>query len=98
MNDRTWNKLTAADRTRMLESAATMQQQVMAQATAVDAKEIAGMKARGLTVTSFDQQGTADVKAAADALSACMRGTVVPADIYDMAVQQRDAFRKSKSQ
>ena len=29
-------------------------------------------------------------------LASTMRGNMVPADIYDMAVKERDAFRKSK--
>jgi len=35
-------------------------------------------------------------RAAADKLAVTMRGNMVPADIYDMAVQERDAFRKTK--
>ena len=37
-----------------------------------------------------------EFRAAASQLTSSMRGTMVPADIYDLAVQERDAFRKSK--
>ena len=54
------------------------------------------MKTRGLTVTTLDPKAAADLRAAAEKLTGTMRGTMVPADIYDMAVQERDAFRKTK--
>ena len=54
------------------------------------------MKTRGLTVTALDAKGLADFRTAAEKLVATFKGTIVPADIYDMALQERDAFRKSK--
>ena len=44
----------------------------------------------------LDAKAAAEFRAAADQLASTMRGNMVPADIYDMAVQERDAFRKSK--
>ena len=38
----------------------------------------------------------AEFRAAAGQLASTMRGNMVPADIYDMAVKERYAFRKSK--
>ncbi len=56
------------------------------------------MKTRGLTVTPLDPKAAAEFHTEAEKLVATMRGNMVPADIYDMAVAERDAFRKSKSQ
>ena len=39
---------------------------------------------------------SAEFHAAAEKLVATMRGGMVPADIYDMAVREREAFRKTK--
>ena len=60
------------------------------------ADSIVAMKARGLEVLTPDAKTSADFRAAATKLNTSMRGQMVPADIYDMAVATRDAFRKSK--
>ena len=51
---------------------------------------------RGLTVIKLDPKAAAEFRAAADALVATMRGEMVPADVFDLAVQTRDAVRKAK--
>jgi hypothetical protein len=50
----------------------------------------------GLQVTKLDAKAEAEFRAAATELVKTMRGGMVPADIYDAAVQARDAFRKTK--
>ena len=54
------------------------------------------MKTRGLTVTTLDPKARAEFQAAAEKLVATMRGGMVPADVYDTVVRERDAFRKTK--
>ena len=50
---------------------------------------------------SLDVQGGAELtqaefRAAAEKLVASSRGTMVPASVFDQAVQERDAYRKTK--
>jgi hypothetical protein len=54
------------------------------------------MSSRGLQVTTLDPKALAEFRGAADQLVKTMRGSMVPTDIYDLAIQERDAFRKSK--
>ena len=54
------------------------------------------MTKRGLQVIKLDPKAAAEFRSAATELVKTMRGGMVPADIYDAAVQERDAFRKSK--
>jgi hypothetical protein len=53
------------------------------------------MVARGLQVITLDPKAAAEFRNAATQLNQSMRGSMVPADIYDMAAQERDAVRKS---
>ena len=54
------------------------------------------MTTHGLQVITLDPKAAAEFRAAADQLVTTMRGGMVPADVYDLAVQERDAFRKAK--
>jgi hypothetical protein len=48
-----------------------------------------------LGVNTPDAKTSAAFRAEADRLVATMRGTLVPADVYDAAVKERDTYRKS---
>jgi TRAP-type C4-dicarboxylate transport system substrate-binding protein len=91
-----WNKIDAADRAKMTTAAQTMEQRFLAESAKLDADAIATMAARGLKVTKLTPAASAEFRAAAEKLVGTMRGTMVPADIYDMALAERDAFRKAK--
>ena len=43
-----------------------------------------------------DPKATAEFRAAATDLIKTMRGAMVPADVFDLALAERDAYRKSK--
>jgi hypothetical protein len=62
----------------------------------LDTNSIAAMRTRGLTVNTPDAKALAAFRAEADRLVATIRGTLVPADIYDAVVRERDAYRKTK--
>lgn len=96
ITDKAWTAISAEDRTKMLEAAQTMETVVMTDAPKIDADSIAAMKSRGLTVTDLDPKAAAEFHTAADQMLKTMRGSMIPADIFDQAVQERDAFRKSK--
>ena len=56
----------------------------------------AAMTAAGLTVVKLDPKATAEFRGAAEKLAGTLRGGMIPADVYDLAVRERDAFRKAK--
>ena len=91
-----WTKIEAADQKIVLDAAKAFERRIMGDAPKLDADSLATMKTRGLTVTTVDPKTTAEFRAAADKLVSTMRGDMVPADIYDMAVREREAFRKTK--
>jgi TRAP-type C4-dicarboxylate transport system substrate-binding protein len=91
-----WNKISAADQAVMLASAKVAQTRLLGEAMKLDETSIATMKTRGLTVTTPDPKALASFRAEADRLVATIKGTLVPADIYDLAQRERDAYRKSK--
>jgi TRAP-type C4-dicarboxylate transport system substrate-binding protein len=91
-----WNKIDAADQKAVLDAAQAFAQRVNTDAPKQDADSIATMKTRGLTVTTLDAKALTDFRAAADRLVPTLKGAIVPGDVYDLAVQERDAFRKSK--
>ena len=59
---------------------------MLGDAPKLDADSIATMKTRGLTVTTLDPKAAAEFRAEAEKLVTTMRGTMVPADIYDLRV------------
>jgi len=91
-----WNSISADDRAKVTAAAQAMEQRVRTEAPAQDAESIKQMQARGLQVITLDPKAAAEFRAAATTLNATMRGTMVPADIFDAAVQERDAFRTSR--
>ncbi len=92
----TWNKLSAADKEIIAASSKNMEKRLLGEAVKQDAASIANMKSRGLTVNTPDAKAMASFRAEADRLVTTIRGTLVPADVYDAAVRERDAFRKTK--
>jgi TRAP-type C4-dicarboxylate transport system substrate-binding protein len=98
MSNAAWNRISAEDRPKVTAAAQALEKRVRAEAPAQDAESVKQMVARGLQVITLDTKAAAEFRAAASQLVATMRGSMVPADVYDMAVQARDALRKSKAQ
>ena len=91
-----WNKISAADQAVMMASAKVAQARLLGEAAKLDDTSIATMKTRGLTVTTPDAKALASFRAEADRLVSTIKGTLVPADVYEMAQRERDAYRKTK--
>ena len=91
-----WNKISAEDKAKVTAAAETMEKRVRAEAPAQDAESVKQMVARGLQVTTLDPKAAAEFRTAATQLVSTMRGSMVPPDVYDMAVQERDSLRKPK--
>lgn len=92
-----WNRVSAEDRAKMTAAARALENRIRAEAPAQDAESVKVMASRGLQVTTLDPTALAEFRAAANQLVSTMRGTMVPADVYDMAMQERETIRKSKS-
>jgi TRAP-type C4-dicarboxylate transport system substrate-binding protein len=98
MTDTAWQKISPADREKMLEVARQMEKQIAERAPGLDAESIDEMKKTGaLKPVALDVKDTAEFRATVDKLTNSQRGVLVPADVFDLAVKERDAFRKAKS-
>jgi TRAP-type transport system periplasmic protein len=91
----TWNKLPAGDRQAVMAAASATEKRLLGDAPKLDVASIATMKSRGLTVIPLDAQTAAAFRVETERMVATMRGALVPADLYDAAVRERDAFRKT---
>ncbi len=103
VTDLAWKKISAEDRTKMTEAAMVMQKKIQAQAPALDASATREMKESTKTakvpfqVITLDAAGSAQFRAEADKMTVSQRGTMVPAEVFDAAVGEREAFRKAKA-
>lgn len=96
MTETAWNKISAEDRAKVLAAASAMEQQINTEAPVLDAKSIAAMTSAGLQVVKLDPAAVTELRTAAERLGSTQRGAMIPADAYDLAVRERDAFRKAK--
>ena len=96
MTNDAWNKIDANDRAAVLAAAKAFEKRINTDAPAQDATSVTTMTQRGLTVTKLDPAAAAAFHTEAEKLTTSMRGNMVPTDIYDAAVRERDAFRKMK--
>lgn len=88
-----WSRISEADRSKILEAAAAMERTLRVDVAKLDASSIAEMQKRGLTVTKVEGRELAEFRAAAEKLAATMRGSMVPGEVYDLALKERNAFR-----
>jgi TRAP-type C4-dicarboxylate transport system substrate-binding protein len=96
ISETAWNRLSAEDRAKIEEDAQAFESRIRTEVPKNDADAVKLMSTRGLQVITPDAKAAAEFRAAGSQLAATMRGTMVPADVYDAAVQARDAFRASK--
>jgi TRAP-type transport system periplasmic protein len=88
-----WNAIPAADRPKLLESAAGVEKRLQADVPKQDQAAVEDLMKRGVTVTKANG---AEWRAEADALAKTMRGEMVPQDIFDLATKARDEYRKKQ--
>ena len=89
---RGWNQVSPEDRTKLLEAAAKSEARLRAEVPKQDQEAIAEMKKRGLKVTSIGAAG-GEWTDAAEQFAGTMRGSLVPADVFDAALRARAEFR-----
>ncbi len=88
-----WLRVPAVDRGKLADAAAGVEKRLQADVPKQDALAVVLMRQQGLTVT---QATGAEWRKEAERLAATMRGQMVPRDIYDLVVKERDAFRQRK--
>ncbi len=91
-----WNRISAEDRPKVTAAAQALEKRVRAEAPSQDTESVKQMVARGLQVITLDPKAAGEFRTAASQLTSTMRGSMVPPDVFDMAVQERDGLRKSK--
>jgi TRAP-type C4-dicarboxylate transport system substrate-binding protein len=96
MTNEAWNKIEPNDRPIVLAAAKSIEKRLLGEAPKLDADSVATMKTRGLTVTTLDPKAAATFRAEAEGFVKTMRGNMVPADVFDAAAKERDAFRKTQ--
>lgn len=94
VNKRTWDAISQADRAKLTEVSLKVEKQLQADVPKGDGLATLVMQNQGLKVT----KGTGpEWQQLADNLGQTMRGKMVPPDVYDMALKERDAFRARKA-
>jgi TRAP-type C4-dicarboxylate transport system substrate-binding protein len=91
-----WAKISPEDRAHVMAAAVRMEQDVNTTAGSLDANAIAEMTKAGLNIVTLDAKAEAEFRATAGRLAQSQRGTLVPADVFDAAVRERDAYRKTR--
>jgi TRAP-type C4-dicarboxylate transport system substrate-binding protein len=94
--ERTWDRIDPEDREVLRASAKRLEQDLLRDVAAQERDSIEQMRQRGLTVVEIDDAAKAAFRAVAAELTASWRGNMIPADVYDMAVQARDSFRAGR--
>ena len=98
MTRRTWDRLAEEDRRRLLDAALRVEQHLATEVPKQDRESVTQMQRRGLTVTPLGSSAVeAEFRATAESLASSMRGVMVPADIFNTAIRERDNFRQSRS-
>ena len=89
-----WNRIPHADQQVMQEEAAKAAGRLRTDVPKLDSEAVDRMKAAKLTVTVGN---VSEWRTAADQFGASMRNRLVPADVYDLALRERDAVRAGRS-
>lgn len=93
----TWEKLPADVRNAMLQSAANAGRDIKAAGRAESEKSVEEMRKRGLKVTEVTPEVEAEWRAAAEAVYPKIRGSLVPAEVFDQTMKFIKEYRDSKS-
>ncbi|MDX1389730.1 MAG: TRAP transporter substrate-binding protein DctP, partial [Acidobacteriota bacterium] len=91
----TWAGISEADRRVMLDAGRRVQEQLSVEIPEKDASSVVEMKKRGLEVISIDPSDAAAWETLARSLADSMRATMVPEEIFDLALRYRTEYRKS---
>jgi TRAP-type transport system periplasmic protein len=91
---KTWDNLSPADRAKMTEISLKVEKQLQTDVPKQDGLATLLMQNQGLKIT----KGTGpEWQQLAENLGQTMRGKMVPPDVFDLAVKERNAFRQRKT-
>ena len=93
MHKRNWDRLSVEDRAAVTAAGQQLEDDLFKDVPRQDAAAVDEMKKRGLQVVELNAAAISEFRQAADAMNASLRGSIVPAGVYDEAVRARDAFR-----
>ena len=96
ITERAWSQMSATDQDAILKASQAMERQVSSGAPALDAKYIDEMRKNGLNVATLTPKELDQFKAKAAELALTQRGSIVPADAFDLATQARAEYRKGR--
>ena len=89
-----WAKISEADRAAILAACAKAEERLEREIPGQDSLAVREMQKRGLTVSRVKPEAAAEWDATAATFATKMRGTMVPADVLDLAIRERDGYRK----
>ena len=89
-----WNRLSAADRAALAATCAKTERRLKSEVPRQDTLAVTEMRKRGLSVTKVSAAGLTQFRAMTQQFVTAMRGSVVPADVLDLATRERDAYRQ----
>ena len=90
-----WNKISPADQAKIQAACRKLELRLKTGVPRQDSTAVNEMKTRGLTVQPVNAAAAAEWREAAERFATAERGSMIPADILDMATQARNAYRKS---
>jgi TRAP-type C4-dicarboxylate transport system substrate-binding protein len=95
MTTNSWSKLSEADRKVLVDAAKAMQTRLEREVPKKDEASIAEMQKEGrdLKVTTLDPKAATEFRAEAEKMTAAMSGNIVPKDVFDAALRERNAYR-----
>ncbi len=96
VSERTWNRISAEDQQALRASAKQLELELLREVPVQERRSIAEMERRGLTVVRLDAAALASFRESANELTASWRGNMIPADVYDQALRERNSFRKGR--
>jgi TRAP-type C4-dicarboxylate transport system substrate-binding protein len=91
-----WGSIAANDQQAIMAAAKKVQDGLERDVPQQDEQAKAEMVKRGLKVSTPDPAAAKGFRDMADKFAASMKGPIVPNDIYDQGLRERDAFRKSR--
>jgi TRAP-type C4-dicarboxylate transport system substrate-binding protein len=92
----TWEKIPAAMRPKLLESAHQAGEQLRKEVRQLEQDAIDQMKKRGLNVITLNESELRQWQVEAEKVYPALRGHYAPADLFDEAIRLRDEYRKSR--
>jgi TRAP-type C4-dicarboxylate transport system substrate-binding protein len=96
INQKTWDALSPTQRTALSSIAAATGKQFQTQARKEADEAIAAMQKRGLTVVPITGAALAEWRTASEQLYPKIRGTLVPADMFDQAAHLVTEYRSQR--